>query len=173
MIAIINASPLIYLSKIGIIDILPKLFKRIITTTTVKQEVLQEKTAPEYAILVEVFSEWLEIKRPEEKITKKIAELQIHRGEAEVIALGRSFLQKEKTTAVVIIDDLLAREIATSLGLTVTGTIGVLLKALEENIMAKKKCQRLVEQLVTATTFRLSVKVYAKILREIEKMKKK
>ncbi len=46
MIAVINASPLIYLSKLGIIEVLPKLFTRIITTRTVKQEVLQEKTAP-------------------------------------------------------------------------------------------------------------------------------
>ena len=58
MIAVINASPLIYLSKLGMIEVLPQLFTRIITTTTVKQEVLQEKTAPEHAILSEAFDKW-------------------------------------------------------------------------------------------------------------------
>jgi len=167
MIAVINASPLIYLSKLGIIEILPQLFTRIITTRTVKQEVLQEKTAPELVILSEVFSSWLEVKRADEKIVKKLTELQIHKGEAEVIAIGRELLEKEKST-VVIIDDLLAREIATSLGLTVTGTIGVLLKATKEKVIARKECQTLLEQLITTTTFRLSARVYAKILKEIE-----
>lgn len=171
MIGIINASPLIYLSKLGIIELLPKLFKRIITTATVKQEVLQEKTAPEHAILTEVFSKWLELAAVEEKVTKKLVELQIHRGEAEVIALGREFLIKEKTP-VVIIDDLLAREIATSLGLTVTGTIGILLRSLNEKIITKKECQTLLEQLITTTTFRLSAKLYTRILREIESLAK-
>ena len=107
----------------------------------------------------------------EDMVTEKLVELQIHKGEAEVIALGRELMRKEKTS-VVIIDDLLAREIATSLGLIVTGTIGVLLKTLHETIITKKKCQTLLEQLVTTTTFRLSAKVYAKILREIERMDK-
>jgi len=167
MIAVINASPLIYLSKLGIIEILPKLFTRIITTRTVKQEVLQEKTAPEQAILSEVFGSWLEVEKADEKIVKKLTELQIHKGEAEVIAIGRELLAKEKST-VVIIDDLLAREIATSLGLTVTGTIGVLLKATKEKVIVRKECQTLLEQLITSTSFRLSARVYAKILKEIE-----
>jgi len=171
MIAVINASPLIYLSKLGVIEILPQLFTRIITTKTVKQEVLSEKKAPEYTILNELFESWLEVVSVEEKIIEKLAALQIHRGEAEVIAVGRELLTKEKTT-VVIIDDLLAREIATSLGLTVTGTIGVLLKALKEKIITKKKSQALLEQLITTTTFRLSAKIYAKILREIERLGK-
>lgn len=167
MIAVINASPLIYLSKLGIIEILPQLFTRIITTRTVKQEILREKSAPELAILSEVFSSWLEVKQADEKLVKKLAELQIHKGEAEVIAIGRELLTKEKTT-VVIIDDLLAREIATSLGLMVTGTIGILLKATKEKVFSKKESQTLLEQLITTTTFRLSARVYAKILKEIE-----
>ena len=165
MIAVINASPLIYLSKLGIIKILPQLFTRIITTRTVKQEVLQEKTAPELVILSEVFSSWLEVKRADEKIVKKLTELQIHKGEAEVIAIGRELLAKEKT-AVVIIDDLLAREIATSLGLIVTGTIGILLKATKERVFSIKESQTLLEQLITTTTFRLSARVYTKIDRK-------
>jgi len=172
MIAIINASPLIYLSKIGVIELLPQLFVRIITTAAVKREVLQEKTAPEHTILTEVFDKWLEIEAVEEKIVEKLTKLQIHRAEAEVLALGRELLRKEKTS-VVVIDDLLAREIATSLGLTVTGTIGILLRALKVKIITKKECQRLLEQLITTTTFRLSARVYAKIMREIERGEKR
>ena len=96
MIGITNASPLIYLGKLGIIELLPKLFSRVITTTTVKEEVLQVKAAPEYPILTEVFESWLEVMNVEEELVQKIAALQIHRAEAEVIALGRELLAKEE-----------------------------------------------------------------------------
>ena len=167
MIGITHASPLIYLGKLGIIELLPKLFSRVITTTTVKEEVLQVKAAPEYPILTEVFESWLEVVKVEEELVQKIAALQIHRAEAEVIALGRELLAKEEEI-IVIIDDLLAREIAVSLGLTVTGTIGIILEALKEKIVSKKAAKMLVEQLITTTNFRLSAKVYAKTLKEIE-----
>ena len=41
---------------------------------------------------------------------------------------------------------------------------------LKEKIITKKKTQALLEQLITTTTFRLSAKMYAKILREIERL---
>lgn len=169
MIAVINASPLIYLSKIGALALLPKLFTRITTTTLVRKEVLLVENAPEHQVLKEAFNTWLETSIIEGEIIDELVKLQIHRGEAEVIALGKELLTREKNT-VVIIDDLLAREIAISLGLKVTGTIGILLKALKEKIITNRECKKKLEQLITTTTFRLSAKLYAKILREINRM---
>jgi predicted nucleic acid-binding protein len=57
MIAIINASPLIYLGKIGALSLLPKLFSSCFTTNIVKYEVLNQKDAPEYIVLIESFSD--------------------------------------------------------------------------------------------------------------------
>ncbi len=64
MIGIINASPLIYLSKIGAILLLPKLFTKCYTTLIVKQEVLTDESMPEFSVLKELFSEWLSLKEP-------------------------------------------------------------------------------------------------------------
>ncbi|MBA7693600.1 hypothetical protein ES703_102186 [subsurface metagenome] len=169
MIAVINASPLIYLSKLGVIEILPKLFKKIVTTPAVKQEVLQEENAPEHTILNEIFNQWLEVTTVKGEVVKSLLKLQIHRGEAEIIALGRK-LQTQEKTVVILIDDLLAREIANSLGLMVTGTVGTLLRALKMKEITRKKCRTLMEQLITTTDFRLSAKLYARIIREIERI---
>lgn len=171
MIAIINASPLIYLSKVGAIELLPKMFTKVITTTTVKTEVLQQEKVPEHIVLKESFDSWLEVEQPRKKqLIKRLLGLQIHQGEAEVIALAREHAEAEKES-VIVIDDLHAREIAASLGLIVTGTIGILLRALNKKVIGSSECRLMVEKLVTKTTFRLSTKLYAQILREIEREK--
>jgi len=56
LIGIINASPLIYLGKIGLIGLLPQLFDEIWTSIDVKEEVLRLKSSPEIPILEEAFS---------------------------------------------------------------------------------------------------------------------
>ncbi|MGV9203860.1 MAG: hypothetical protein ACOC44_07530, partial [Promethearchaeia archaeon] len=151
-IALINASPLIYLGKIGALQFLPKLFSRCITTVTVKNEVLAEKTATEYVVLQKSFSEWLEIKNPPNKnLIKKLEQLQIHHGEASVIALGKD-LQKKKQNNIVLIDDLTAREIARTLDLEVTSTVGVILKALRSGLINKTTSVRFLNILVEKTT---------------------
>jgi predicted nucleic acid-binding protein len=52
-----------------------------------------------------------------------ISELNLGKGEAEVIALA------SETGIKTIIDDLKARQVAEKLGIKVTGTIGILIKA--------------------------------------------
>lgn len=155
----------------GAIKLLPKMFTKIITTATVKTEVLQQEKVPEHIVLKESFDSWLEVEQPRKKqLIKRLLDLQIHQGEAEVIALAREIEEVEKKS-VIIIDDLHAREIAASLGLVGTGTIGILLRAHKKKIISPTECRLMVEKLVTKTTFRLSTQLYAQILREIEREK--
>ncbi|TFG22129.1 MAG: DUF3368 domain-containing protein [Promethearchaeota archaeon] len=168
MIAIINASPLIYLGQIGAVVLFPKLFSKCYTTNLVKNEVLRQKNAPEYTILEESFTEWLTIKETSnQKLIKKLEKLQIHSGEASILALGKELLDKAEEN-IIIIDDLTAREIARTLGLKITGTLGIILKALHLSFITKKKCRDFIENLVVNTTFRISTTLYSKILKEID-----
>ncbi len=170
MIGIINASPLIYLGKIGALSLLSKLFTECYTTLIVKKEVLRDDNAPEYSVLKECFSNWLSLKEPtNQQFVDRLKELNIHTGEASVIALAKE-LQDKSDEIVMIIDDCAAREIARTLDLKVTGTIGVLLKSLSLKLITVEKCKNFLHILVENTTFRISSPLYSKILKEIERI---
>lgn len=168
MIALINASPLIYLGKIGAINLLPQLFSKCITTKQVRLEVLKQKDAPEYIILEESFTKWLTIEELSNKnIINKLEQLFLHSGEASIIALAKALQEKGKSK-ILVIDDLAAREIARTLDLKITGSLGIILKALKTGLIDKAKSKKLLKSLVNETSFRISTTLYIKILEEID-----
>jgi len=71
-----------------------------------------------------------------------VSELNLGKGESEVIALA------SETGMKIIIDDMKARQVAEKLGLKVTGTIGILLKAEKLGLInsAHKKAKELREK---------------------------
>lgn len=68
--------------------------------------------------------DWVEIKAASDKRLQQILEFQIDTGEASAIALA-----VETPGSTIILDDYKARRVAERLGLQITGTIGVLIKA--------------------------------------------
>ena len=107
-----DTSCLILLEKIGELDILHKLFGTIITTTEVAEEFGQ--TLPS----------WFELRQPTDKNYQSIIEASVDKGEASAIALAI-----ELDDCLLIIDDLKGRKFAHQLGLTIIGTIGVIVDA--------------------------------------------
>jgi predicted nucleic acid-binding protein len=90
MIAIINASPLIYLGKTGAISLLGKLFKECYTSEDVKIEVLRDIYAPEYPVLKDFFLSKIILKAPENQdLVRRLVELNLHYGEASIIVLAK------------------------------------------------------------------------------------
>ena len=117
-IVIADTSSLIALEKINLLDILCKLYSQII----MPEAVINEFGTPN----IECHS----VKKVNSPIVKLlVGELNLGKGESEVIALA--CVTGMKT----IIDDLKARKIADTLEVSVTGTIGVLLKAEELSII--------------------------------------
>ena len=168
MIAIINASPLIYMGKIGSLQLFPIIFTHCYTTLLVKEEVLRKEQTPSFIALDAAFSGWLNIKEPSySDLKQKLENMQIHSGEASIIALGKE-LKDNGMENVIIIDDLAAREIARTLELKITGTIGVILRAMRIELITKEKCREYVQALVENTDFRISATLYSKVLKEIE-----
>ncbi len=94
-------------------------------------------------------------------------EPQIHRGEASIIALAKE-LQYKGEKDILIIDDLTAREIAHTLGLKITGTLGIILKSMHFLFITKKECKNFIHILIENTIFRISAKLYSRILKEID-----
>ena len=110
--AIADTSALIALEKLNLLDVLCKIYAEII----LPEAVINEFGAP----TIECYS----AKKVESSLVRLfVSDLNLGKGESEVIALA------SETGIKTIIDDLKARKVAETLGLKVTGTIGVLLRA--------------------------------------------
>jgi len=127
MIVISDSSPLIALSIIDKLDILPKLFKRIYVPNAVFQEVV--RTDKPFAKELEIFLSG-RTKNVLNKMAVKILSADIGAGEAEAIVLAL-----ELQLSIVLIDDLKARKFAVMNGLKIIGTMGILLKAKNEGLI--------------------------------------
>jgi len=109
---IADTSSLIALERINLLQILCKIYKEV---------VLSESVIKEFGNLS---LPCLSIRKVESNLLKLlITDLNLGKGEADVIALS------SQTGLKVIIDDSKARRVAENMGLKVTGTIGVLMKA--------------------------------------------
>ncbi len=119
---VVNTTPIIALSLIGRLDLLHQLYDQVLAPPSVEAEVLAGgRSGIGRAELQE--ASWLRIvtlKDP--RRADLLADLD--QGEAEVIALA-----DELRADLVIIDERLARLHAKRLGLTLTGTLGVLLRS--------------------------------------------
>ncbi len=102
----------------------------------------------------------MEIVEVKDKYRQTILELQIDKGESSAIALAL-----ETPDSVVILDDYKARKIAERLGATLTGTIGVIIKAkLSGTIPSIKPILEKIKQ----TDFRISVEIENQALKEAD-----
>ena len=124
-VVISNTSPIFYLHRLRLLDLLQELYQKIIVPKAVVAELETGRRQGEDVPEINSY-EWIE--------TRAIRSPQIlglstdfGSGEAEVLALAL-----EESESLVIIDEKLARKIASLRGLRVTGTAGVLLKAKQE-----------------------------------------
>lgn len=125
---IVNSTPLIVLCKIGKLDILKKLYGEIVIPQAVFSEVTAKKDSACRQIREK---EWIHVEQITDQSDKKMYRAKLHDGEVEVMILAQEMPKAD----LVIIDDNAAKKTAKYLGLTVTGTIGILLRAKEAGII--------------------------------------
>jgi predicted nucleic acid-binding protein len=120
-----DTSPLFYLHRLRYLDLLQKLYQRIIVPQAVADELKAGGDQGEDVPNIREY-EWLKVRSVRvPKVIKLITDLGA--GEAQVLALAI-----EEPGSLVILDDRLAREVARLRSLRITGTAGVLLKAKHE-----------------------------------------
>jgi len=119
---VVNATPLIALALIGKLGLLQQLYGQVTMPSAVEAEVFAG--GPKGIGSTEIReATWLHaVSLQDPQRADLLADLD--RGEAEVIALAQ-----ELDADLVILDERLARRHARRVGLTLTGTLGVLLKA--------------------------------------------
>ncbi len=119
----VNSSPLIFLAKLGLLNILNELFEEVYITDAVYYETVVEGVAHEEALDIARASFLKRVSVDNQKLVKFLLEL-VDYGEAETIAFAI-----ENDVDLVVLDDKEARKVARSFGLKVIGTLGLLLLA--------------------------------------------
>jgi predicted nucleic acid-binding protein len=117
-----DTSCLILLDKIGKLEILTQLYGEVIITKEIALKFGQS------------LPWWCIIRHPLNEIAKEVIEASLDPGESSAIALAL-----ELDDCLLIIDDLKGRKIANHLGLTITGTLGVLAEAKTRGIIPSLK----------------------------------
>jgi predicted nucleic acid-binding protein len=158
--AVINASPLIFLSKLDMLDCL-KIYNKVYTTNLVIQEIELglEKGYPEALLIKKLVEENFLIVK--DKISKE-NEFGLHPGELSIIELAR-----EMKIENIIVDDKTAINASKYFGLKVTSTPFLLLKNLKKGNIKLIDFRNAMDKLVMFGYF-ISPNLYMKILDKAE-----
>lgn len=130
---IVNTTPLIALCHVGQLDILKKIYGEISIPQAVYRE-LSEKKDSVCKKQVDDSLNWIHVENIKNQMAKSMFKTQLHDGEVEVMILA-----KEKNADLVIIDDANAKKHAKYLKLSVTGTLGVLIRAKRQGYISELK----------------------------------
>jgi predicted nucleic acid-binding protein len=137
--AVTNAGPLIHLSWIDHLHLLPALFAEVFAPLAVQNEVLRASPdVPGVLALREAFaSDWLNVQAIADSSAMTQLMVDLDRGEAEAIVLMR-----ETSADLLLLDERRARALAQREGLPITGTIGILRTARNRGLVPEEPKSR-------------------------------
>lgn len=143
-----DTSPLIFCSKIELIDLLPRLYGGVLITPRIWEEAVTagKTVGARDASLLEKSAKELSFTRvtlttSEKRFTERLKIGGTGSGEAEVLSVARN------RKAVAILDDKEARATALGLGVDFIGTVGVLYEAFIREMVSYEKLLILLESL--------------------------
>jgi len=155
LVVVSNASPLIVLSKLGQLALLPALYDQVLIPETVYQEVVVAGLREGYsdAIVVDHFVRLgrIVVRSVQLSAADQAWASSIDQGEVEVIALARDIRADWA-----IIDNAHARRAARSQGISPRGTIGVLLEATSKGLLTIPEFELLIEEIRRRPEFWIS-----------------
>jgi len=166
---VFNATPLIYLTKVGLSKVLEDLKNEKLTSPQVSREVVEEgkrKGIPDAILLEKMFKNNI-FKVTEPKKQKFLASLLetkgLHITDAEVLAIAK------ERDGIAVVDDEVARKTARIYGIPYVGTPYILMKAVTQRLITKERAKQAINEMIFAG-WRCSIESYAKIIDAIEKL---
>ena len=124
-VVIADTGPLIALARIGRLDLLRRLYGRIVVPPTVHTELAVDSNRPGAKVLAGALATgWIVVEMVEDPSVRWEMDQLLDPGEAEAIALA-----EQNDTRFLLIDDARGRRIARARGIPVVGVAGVLLVA--------------------------------------------
>ncbi|MHA1861511.1 MAG: DUF3368 domain-containing protein [Candidatus Ranarchaeia archaeon] len=162
-----DATPLIYMAKIGKLNILKKVFNEISIPIEVKIEVVdmgkQLGEKDPYRVEKAITEGWIKVSKAEQMEIPII----LHKGENAVLSLA-----KNQGIKYVLIDEIQARTAAKMIGLTPIGTLYALLKALKIKEISLDQFLDILSQLIESG-YRLKEEVYIEAIKKARKISNK
>lgn len=162
MIVVSDTTPIISLMKAGQLELLQKLFGFVCIPKAVYRELTENKTFLEEVKIVQE-CEFLYVEEVDNE--KSVVILQNFTGldawESESIILA-----DEKQSDVLLMDEHKGRQVAKKMGITITGTIGILTQAFDEGMLTKEDVEECIERL-KESGLRISEKLYQRLREHI------
>jgi predicted nucleic acid-binding protein len=158
MLVVSDTSPVLNLAIVGRLDLLQQQFGKVWLPQAVIDELRIEQDRPGSTAVREARQAgWLDSERVRDRVRAAILQRDLDQGEAEAIALA---LQKRADW--LLLDERDGRRVAKSLGLKVTGVLGVLLKARLDGQLPSLR--EVMDQLRDLADFRIGATLYDELL---------
>lgn len=163
-----NAGPLIHLAKANALHILQALFHTILIPDEVKTETVdkgKDKGHPDALQIEKAIQQgWIKtIQVQLNRDFKKAAKTAGLRN-AEAVVIQYAYQNR----LIALLDDEPARVFARTLGITVRGTLGILIQATKNNILNRQEAMQILDKLTE--TMYISVDLYKTTRKEIDKL---
>ena len=160
MIVISDTSPISSLFLTNQVDLLPKIFGRVIIPQEVFSELLILETDFGHDLSALKTASWLEVLQVKDlRAVNRLKEM-LDDGESEAIILA-----KELQADYLLIDEHEGRQIAASEGLQIIGVLGVLIQAKANGFIPLVK--PVIDDLQNIAKFRISEKLYGLVLAQV------
>jgi predicted nucleic acid-binding protein len=166
---ILDATPLIYLTKSGLGRILEELKEEKITSPQVKREVVDEGKNwgnPDAIILEKMFqNRVISTKEPEDDtlLETLLKTRGLHITDAEVLVIAKEL------HGTAIVDDAVARKTARIYGISYAGTPHLLMKAIKQSLITKERAKQAIKDMVSEG-WRCDIETYTQIMDAIDKL---
>jgi len=168
-----DSTPIVYIAKVGKLQLLEKLYGDVVLPEAVKREVLAGEH-PEVPVIQAAFQTgWLE-ERTLSRAARKFDQTHLlrapglDRGEREAIALAYT----SHLPLLIDEDERTGRRVAKVWGVEVRGTLRVILEAYEAGLIEYRETREIFRQLL-AERFHVSAEVYERALALLEKAKER
>ncbi len=153
-----NTSPILNLAIVNHLELLRQQFGKILIPNGVLEELkVGEERPGSPAIREAILSGWIQIRKVSNGPLVQVLRQSLDGGESEAIALAI-----ELKASWTLLDEREGRKVAKSLGLNVTGILGILLRARQAGEF--EQIQPVIDDLINKAGFRIAPELLAQIL---------
>lgn len=161
MILVADASPVIFLAKLNRLNLVRDVFSgTVLMPESVRRELVHDNIPLHERERINAFLEDCRVEPVRAPRTGVAAALSL--ADRHVLALAG-----QHPRARIMTDDGVVRRVALAEGLSVTGTLGLIIRAAHGKIMTRPEARRAVDALVGEHSMRVSVDLYQEVMRQL------